>query len=93
MLFKNLLLNKGKIIMVKKTYYFFKIITKINPILALMGTFCLSNNWQAGWYLLMTYNILNVYVYSIKRKDFWMYALVSLLHFSFGLWAIFKNLI
>lgn len=74
----------------KNTPLAFYILTKINPIIALLGTFCLANNLKIGWVLLMGYNLSNIYVYLVRRKDFWMYSLVSILHFSFGLWAIFK---
>lgn len=67
----------------------FKILCRVNPLIALGGTFALSNNWLIGWYILMLYNLLNIYVYLKRRKDFIVYALISCLHFSFGLWAIF----
>lgn len=77
---------------IDKTNILFKILVRINPLIALFGTFSLATlaNHKIGWVVLMGYNLANIYVYTVKKKDFWMYALVSFLHFSFGLWAIFN---
>ena len=66
----------------------FKVLCKVNPVIALCGTFALSNNWFMGWYILIIYNLLNIYIYLSRKEDFLIYALMSSLHFSFGLWAI-----
>lgn len=77
---------------IDKTNILFKILVRINPLIALFGTFCLATlaNHKVGWLLLMIYNLSNIYVYTVKRRDFWAYAIVSFLHFSFGLWAVFN---
>lgn len=68
----------------------FKILSKINPVIALVGTFCLANSLQIGWYILIGYNLCNIYVYLKRKRDFWTYATVSFLHMSFGVWAIIR---
>lgn len=74
----------------KKNSLLFRILIIVNPIVALLGTLSLANQLHIGWFLLMFYNVSNIYVYLIKRKDFWLYALVSGLHFTFGLLALYK---
>ena len=73
----------------------FGILRRLNPILAIIGTFSLalaSKHQQVhltiGWLIMMFYNLSNIYVYYCKRHVFGWYMLSSLTHFTIGLWAV-----
>lgn len=73
----------------QKNTLLFKTLTKINPPISVIGGYLIAKHHHIGWYLLIFYNLCNIYVYLKRKRDFWTYATFSCLHIINGLLAIF----
>jgi len=68
----------------------FKIFVIINPCIALIGMTLLAFAINKGWIVLQLYNLINIFVYYQRKKEFGMYCILSCIYFCIGIVAEFN---